>query len=97
MAEMLLRLENVIKSEIQNLRTDFGHMLSRIESAEEPIEKQEQESNSLKIQIDQIQLQQRHILYKLEDQENRNRRQNLRIKSIPEKRARTSGQSCKRY
>ncbi|XP_040212868.1 uncharacterized protein LOC120943564 [Rana temporaria] len=85
MAEMLQKLENAIMGEIQNLRTDFGHMLSRLESAEEQIEKQEQESISLKDQINQIQLQQRHILYKLEDQENRNRRQNLRIRSIPEK------------
>ena len=49
MAEMLLRLENAIKGEIQNLRTDLGHLLSRIESVEERIEKQEQESKILNL------------------------------------------------
>ena len=89
-AEMLRRMETAIKEEIkgeiQNLRTDLGHFRTRIVTIEERTETVEQEVKGIKDQIDQTQRQQRLILYKIEDQENRNRRQNLRIRSIPEER-----------
>lgn len=82
--EMFAKLENVIKSEILNVRTDMGHLLKRVEIAEEASEKQNREIIELKQQINNLQMAQRDMLYKLEKQENQSRRQNLRLRALPE-------------
>lgn len=86
MAEMLSRLENAIKEEITTLSVDLGHVLARVEATEERTENQAQELSKIKEQVRLMQLDQRKILYKLEVQENQNRRQNLRIRAVPEER-----------
>lgn len=86
MTEMFLRLENSIKTDINSLRIDLGHLLARVEKTEKSTEKQMQELCDLKEQVKITQQNQRKILYRLEDQENRNRRQNLRIRMVQEER-----------
>lgn len=75
--EMFAKLETVIKTEILNVRTDMGHLLKRVEIVEEVSEKQNQKIVELK-QVRNLELAQRDTLYKLEEQENQSRRQNLR-------------------
>lgn len=84
--DMFTKLEHSIKAEILNVRTDMGHLLKRVEEVEEVAEQQVQEISALKKQLKTLQLDQRELLYKLEEQENQNRRQNLRIRSLPEQR-----------
>ena len=81
---MLMRLENAIRKEISVLRTDITHILERVERVETKMEKQELELNELKNQHQIMKQNQRLLQYRLEDQENRNRRKNLRIRSIKE-------------
>lgn len=76
--EMFAKLETVIKTEILNVRTDMGHLLKRVEIVEEVSEKQNQKIVELKQQVRNLELAQRDTLYKLEEQENQSRRQNLR-------------------
>lgn len=85
MVEMFAKLEDSIKSEISNVRTDMGFLLRGVEEVEEKSENQAQEISELKMQIRKLQSDHRDILYKLEDQENQNRHQNLRIRAIPER------------
>lgn len=80
--EMFAKLENVIKSEILNVRTDMGHLLKGVEIVEEVSDKQDREIVVLKQQLRNLQLAQRDLLYKIEEQESR--RQNLRLRSLPE-------------
>lgn len=84
--EMLKSLENSAKTEINMLRTDLGNLLVRVETSEDKIDKQAQELCELKEQIKITQQNQIKILYRLEDHTNRNRRQNLRIRAVPETR-----------
>lgn len=85
MSELLRKMENSIKTDIQNLRGDLGHILERVEHTEKTTEEQKQEIETLRQQVKETQKNQRMILYKLEDQENRSRRKNIRIRSAPEK------------
>lgn len=85
MLEMFEKLENLIKAEISNVRLDMGHLLRRVEEAEELTGKQAQEILDLKMQMKRMQIDHRDILCKLEEQENQSRRQNLRIRALPEK------------
>lgn len=84
MMAMFERMESLIKSEITNVRMDLGHLLRRVEEAEERTEKQTQEIAELKSQVKALQINQRNTFYKMEAQENQNRRQNLRIRALPE-------------
>lgn len=90
MAEMLKTLETSIKAEIKaeinRLRTDLGHLLTRVEGVEDKLDKQEREIFELKEQLKTSQQNQIKICYRMEDQENRDRRQNLRLRGIPENR-----------
>lgn len=81
MAEMFARVETFIKGEIATLHEDMNHMLKRVEEAETL---QGDEIKRLKDQMDEMQKEQRNLLYKIEYQENRNRRKNLQIRSLPE-------------
>lgn len=82
------RLENSIKSEISLLRGDLGNLLERVEITEKKTDEQAQELCNLKEQTKIILQNQKKILYRIEDQENRDRRQNIRIRSVPEKKRR---------
>lgn len=55
MLEMFPRLENSIKSEILNVRTDMGHLLHRVEEAEEASGIQDKEILDLKAQMRKMQ------------------------------------------
>lgn len=85
MNEMLLRLEKSIKADINMMRGDLGSLLDRVEETEKIVENQKKELETLKQQMKIAQQTQKEILYKLEDQENRNRRQNIRLRSVPER------------
>lgn len=84
MSEMFEKLEKSIKAEISNVNTDMGHLLRRVEEAEELSGKQAQEISDLKLQMRRMQIDHRDILYKLEEHENQSRRQNLRIRALLE-------------
>lgn len=62
----------------------MGHLLRRVEEVEEVSGKQSQEISDMKMQMRRMQNDHRDILYKLEEQENQSRRQNLRIRALPE-------------
>lgn len=83
---MFKSLETAIKLEINGLRTDLGNILARVEKTEDIIDKQERDLTDLREQLKTIHQNQIKICYRLEDQENRNRRQNLRIRGVPERR-----------
>lgn len=51
--------------------------MKQVEETEGRADKQAQEITELKQQVKDLQIDQRKILYKLEDQENKGRRQNL--------------------
>ena len=85
MREMFASLERSIKAEMATLHVDFGHILGRVEEIEEKVESQGKELKNLKEQMRKMKMEQRNMLYKIEDQENRNRRKNLRIRGLPEK------------
>lgn len=83
-AEMFARLETFIRAETEAIRGDMGHILRRVEEAEMVAESQKTEMGNLRSQIEEMQREQRDLRYKLEDQENRSRRKNLRIRGLPE-------------
>ena len=88
MNAMLMRMENamenIIKTEINKIRADLGGLRDRVVETERRIEEQDQEINSLKKQVKALTENQRLAAYRIEDQENRNRRQNLRIRGVVE-------------
>lgn len=55
-----------------------------MEEAETRLDQHGEELEGFKKQIEEVIKEQRNILYKLEDQENRSRRRNLRIRGLPE-------------
>lgn len=83
--EMFKSLELAIKTEINVLRMDLGGILARVEKTEDILDKQELDLSEIKEQLKIIHQNQIKICYRLEDQENRNRRQNLRIRGVPER------------
>lgn len=85
-AEMFKALETSNKMEIGLLRTDLGNLLTRVEEAEDKMDKQEREILELKEQIKITQQNQIKICYRIEYQENGDCRQNLSIWGVPEKR-----------
>lgn len=84
MMEMFANLETAIKSEISNVRMDLGHLLRRVEEVEETTGNHAKEIPELKSQLSKLKSDYRMMAYKLEEQENQSRRQNLRIRSLPE-------------
>lgn len=85
LAEMLLKMETSLKKDIAAVRTDIGQVLKRVEETEDRLEDHEQRLEGMSKQIRDLQKANRSLLYKLEDQENRSRCKNLRIKGLPEK------------
>lgn len=84
MLEMFSNLETAIKSEILNVQTDMGLLLRRVEEVEEMSGNQAKEISELKLQMSKMQSDYHILSYKLEEQENQTRCQNLRIRSLPE-------------
>lgn len=84
MRDMLKNLELSIKVEIGLVRADLGSLLERVETTEKKTEELEKEIINLKEQIKTSRQNQKIILYKIEDQENRDRRQNVRLRNVPE-------------
>lgn len=74
MAEMFAKLEMSIKGEIATLHEGMNHLLQRVEVTEESLTTQGEEIKRLKAQMDEMQRDQRNLMYKIEDQENRSRR-----------------------
>lgn len=62
----------------------MNHIVKRVEETEDRLDEQGEEIKKLKVQLNEVQKDQRRILYQMEDQENRNRRKNLRIRGLPE-------------
>lgn len=84
MSDMLQKMENSIKSEIGLLRADLGSLLERVETTEKKPDELDQELWNLKEQLKTSIQNQKKILYRIEDQENREKRQNIRLRSVPE-------------
>lgn len=83
-AEMFARLEASIKGEINIVHDNMSHILKRVEESESIVGTQGAEIQKMKNQMEAMQVEHRNIKYRLEDQENRNRRKNLRIRGLPE-------------
>lgn len=81
---MFHSLERSIKKEIAAVRTDMSHILARVEETEQRQETNEHAITELQDTVKQLALAHRANLYKLEDLENRSRRNNLRIRGLPE-------------
>lgn len=77
MSEMLTKLEkkleSVIKPEILNVRSDMGHLLRRLEEAEEASGIQAKDISDLKEQVRMVQNENRLLTFRLEEQENQSR------------------------
>lgn len=82
---MLAKMEASLKVDIAAVRTDIGQVLGRVEEAESRLDDHDQRFQDISNQIKNLQSTNRYLLYKIEDQENRSRRNNLRIKGLPEK------------
>lgn len=81
---MFAKLETSIKGEMATLHKDLNHILRRVEGREEQLDVQAVTIKDLKEQMVRLQRDQRDAMYRLEDQENRNRRKNLRIRGVPD-------------
>lgn len=90
------KLESIIKEEILNVRSDMGHLLRRVEEAEEASSKQAKDLADLKEQVKKVQSENRALAFRLEEQENQSRRQNLRIRSIPEQQNEDLGEKMRK-
>lgn len=77
-------LEKSLKTEITSIHGELGHLLMRVEEMESKQEKYVQTINDLNKEMADLRKEPINVLYKLEDQENRNRRKNLRVRGIPE-------------
>lgn len=84
MAEMFARLETAINGKIDSLREDMNQTLKRVEEVETRVDQYGIELEDIRKQINEVTKTQRNIQYRLEDQENRSRRKNLRIRGLPE-------------
>lgn len=82
---MFARLESSIKGEMATLHDDLNQILRRVEGTEEQLDSQRSDIDVLKDQMAELKREHRYTLYRLEDQENRNRRKNLRIRRVPDR------------
>lgn len=83
-AEMFAKLEASIKEEISTVHENMSHILKRVEEVENTMDKQEVDIKNLITQMEALRIEQRNTRYRMEDQENRSRRKNLRIRGLPE-------------
>lgn len=77
-------LENSLKTEMAVIHKDMGHMLTRVEEVENKTDLHAKMIEELKGEIKTLKLEHKEQAYRAEDQENRDRRKNLRIRGIPE-------------
>lgn len=78
MADTFAKLEQSLKTEMTTIHGfDLGQILTSVEDTEEKLDNHASEIEDLKKQVRNLQLEQRNMLYKLDDQENRSRRKNL--------------------
>lgn len=84
MEKMFAALENSLKAEMLTLHKDMGHILSRVEEVETKADTHLKMIKELKGEIKILKREQQEQSYKIEDQENRERRRNLRIRGLPE-------------
>lgn len=84
MERMFAALENSLKSEMTKLHKDMGHMLARVEEVEKKADTHTRRIKELKGEIKNLKQEQQEQACTLEDQENKERRKNLRIRRFPE-------------
>ena len=84
MAGMFHDMEKSIRKYISAVRADMAHLLDRVEETEQRQDLHEVAIKELQDTVTQLSYAHRASLYKLEDLENRNRRNNLRIRGLPE-------------
>lgn len=84
LAGMFHSLEKSIKKEITAVRADMSHILVRVEETEQRQDSHATAIKELQETVTQLALAHRASLYKLEELENRNRRNNLRVRGLPE-------------
>lgn len=82
--DMFAALEKSLKMETTAIQKDLSHLLGRLEDSEKKMEAQSQQINKMKKDLKEMKIDQRNLAYKLEDQENRDRRNNLRVKGMSE-------------
>lgn len=81
---MMSHLECMIKEELNATRMDIQNVLQRVEQSEAHIDVHKKAILELRERAESDWREMRNIRYRLEDQENRNRRNNLRIRGLPE-------------
>lgn len=84
MAGMFRSTEKPIKKDISAVRADMSHLLVRLEEIEQRQDSHAVAIKELQDMVTQLAFAHRPSLYKLEDLENRNRRNNLHIRCLPE-------------
>ena len=84
MAELMRYLECTIKGELNATRADIKDVLTRVEESEAQIGEHQKVILKLQERADRNWIEMRNLRYKLEDQENRSRRNNLRVRGLPE-------------
>lgn len=80
---MFAALENSLKAEMAIIHKDLGCMLMRVEDVGKKMDSHTNMIKELKEEIKTQKINQEQT-YRLEDQENRDRRKNLRIPGLPE-------------
>lgn len=81
---MLLGLEQAIKKEVSAVRADLSQVLVRVEESEQCLDRHAAAIRNLQASTRSLHIAHRMALYKIEDQENQNRRNNIRIRGLPE-------------
>lgn len=84
MERMFSALENSLKSEMTKLHKDMGHMLVRVEEVEKRADAHTKRIKELKGEIKTLKQEQLEQAYRLEDQLNKEKRKNVRIRGVPE-------------
>lgn len=77
---MFLGLERSIKKELSAVRSDLSQVLERVEETEQRLDRHAAAIKSLQTTTRSLTIAHRMALYKTEDQENRNMRNNIRIR-----------------
>lgn len=84
MADMMCHLECMIKIELSATRMDIKNVLQRVEEMEEHLNEHKSAILKLRERAEWEWLTIRNIQYRLEDQENQSRQNNLRIRVLSE-------------
>lgn len=84
LAAMFKNLEKSIKREMTAVHTDLNRLLSCVEDNEQRQDDQEEVIKDLQEKVEKLRIAQRAATYKMKDLKNRNRRNNLCLRGIPE-------------